>query len=61
MNEPHDVWLRGFAAALGALQRMHHRDSMVRDIMAGDGVTLADLERAGVAEFDLAPIRKAIS
>lgn len=53
-------WLCGYAAALANIDRQHDRPSMVRDAMVGDGLTVRMLKDAGVEEYDLAPIRKAM-
>ena len=53
-------WLQGFAAGIAAIDRMHDCPSFVVDAMHGDGVSVADLKRAGVEPFDLDVIRKAM-
>lgn len=58
-SEGHKAWLRGFAAALGAVQRFYDRGTIVAEVMKHDGVTLADLKAAGVEAFDLDPIKQA--
>jgi hypothetical protein len=55
----HRAWLRGVAAALGAVMRLHDQPSIVRRVMDGSGVTVADLTKAGVDAFDLDQIRRA--
>jgi hypothetical protein len=60
VDDDHAAWLRGFAAAIGAVQRQHDRPTIVRDVLTGNGVTLDDLRSAEVEEFDLDPIQKAL-
>lgn len=48
---------QGFACALASLARGLGPPSMAIDIMNTNGITLADLEKAGVEEFDLKPLR----
>jgi hypothetical protein len=56
----HAEWLRGYAAALGNVDRQHDQPGHVRDALVGDGLTVEDFEAAGVEEYDLAQIRKAM-
>ena len=60
MTEEEKAWTCGFAAALGGLLFLFDQPSMARDIMASDAVRFADLRRAGVAEYDLKKLLKAI-
>jgi hypothetical protein len=46
-------FLRGFGIAIGALARDHGEPTMAADIARSNGITLADLRRAGVEAFDL--------
>lgn len=52
-------WLRGYAAALAAIQRSFGQSSMVVSILVGDGVTVEELREARVGAFDLKPILRA--
>lgn len=53
-------WLLGFAAALASVKRDHDQDGCVRDAMAGNGITLLQLVKAGVERFDAEAILRAI-
>jgi len=55
-----DEWLCGYAAALAAVQRLYHESSLVKNVMICDGITVAHLRTAGVEEFDLIQIVKAV-
>ena len=57
MSENDKSFYRGFAVAIGSLAREHGSPSMAVDIMESNGVTLRQLEEAGVEPFDLKPIR----
>jgi hypothetical protein len=59
-NENTD-FLRGFAIALADLNRLHDQPTMVRDVIDGAGLTLADFKRAGVEPYDLKELRKAFA
>jgi hypothetical protein len=52
---------QGFAVACATLVRSYDEPSMAKYIMTSNGITLRDLKGAGVEEFDLAPLRKAMS
>jgi hypothetical protein len=52
-----DEWLCGYAAALAAVVRLHHLPSTVADVLTADGITLEDLEDAGVEDFDLRQLK----
>lgn len=54
-------WLRGYACALAAVKRMHNQDSIVRDVMLGDGVTLVEIVRSGAQAFDTEEILEALN
>jgi hypothetical protein len=54
-----DEWVRGFAAALGAVLRLYDQGTIVVNVMNADGITLRHLKHAGVEAFDLDPITKA--
>lgn len=58
MSEKNEFYC-GYAAAIGALIRLHDEKTMAIDVMNCDGVTVSDLEKAGVEDFDLKPIREA--
>lgn len=53
-----DEWLCGYAAVLGAMAR---HDASVRTAMVGDGITLAKLRAAGVEDFDMRDIERALA
>ncbi len=55
-----DEWTCGYAAALGALSRLYCQPSMVDGLIKADGLSLAKFKVAGVEEFDMAEIRKAV-
>jgi len=52
-------WLAGYARALSTIWRLHHDAQMIRHIMISGGVTLRNLELAGVDEQDLSIARRA--
>lgn len=58
-QEERNTWLRGYAAALAALIRLHDRGEIAKDIMLSDGLAVRDFEAAGVEGFDLKPIKEA--
>lgn len=53
------IYLRGYAAALADLIRMHGIESEARDAINGSGLTVEELKAAGVEDYDLDEIRKA--
>lgn len=55
-----DLFTCGYAAALAAVIRMYDQPTIVRNVMSGDGLTLKDFKKAGVEEFDLDILRKAL-
>jgi len=55
-----DEWLRGYAAALAAVQRLHHQSSIVVSVMLADGLSLAIFRKAGVEPFDMSQLEKAV-
>lgn len=55
-----DTWLCGYAAALAAVRRLYHEDTIVEQVLHADGLSLLVLKKAGVEAFDLDEIRKAI-
>lgn len=55
----HKSWLRGYAAALAAMQRLCNESSTVCSLMVADGLTLRDFRRAGVEDFDMTELRHA--
>lgn len=57
MADTRDFYL-GFGMAIGALARDHDQPGMAVDIMRSNGVSLKELEDAGVEAFDLEPIAK---
>lgn len=52
-------FLRGYAAAIGALVRLHNKPSLALDIVRNDGLKLSDFKTAGVEDFDLRQLRRA--
>jgi hypothetical protein len=60
MSARNDEWLCGYAAALGAVRRLYLNDVIVEQVLAGDGLTMADLIKAGAEAFDTDEIRKAL-
>ena len=55
-----DEWLQGYAAALSTVYRVTGINTAVEQALICDGLTLADLERAGADEFDLDGVRRAL-
>lgn len=53
-------WTRGYATALATCYRNHHEKDTVRHAMIGDGITIEELERAGVESYDLDVIKEAL-
>lgn len=58
--EPDDLWMQGFAAALGTVQRCHRHDTVVRDALISNGLSLRQLIERGVGEYDAETILGAI-
>ncbi len=56
-----DEWMRGYAAALGAVRRLFREDKIVEQVLIGDGLTLAQLVEAGAESFDTEAIAKALT
>lgn len=54
-----DEWLCGYAAALGAVQRLFHENKIVVEVLKCDGLTIADLRNAGAEAFDMTAIEAA--
>lgn len=54
-----DAWLRGFAAALASINRMHDRPSFIADALIEQGLTGFRLQFAGAEQGDLRELRKA--
>ena len=59
VQEP-PAWFQGFAAAIASLVREHEQPALAREIIQDNGLTLGEFISAGVAPFDLAPVREAI-
>ena len=55
-----DEWLCGYAAALAAVQRLYDETTLVKEVMRCDGLTVEHLRAAGVEEFDLKQILRAV-
>jgi hypothetical protein len=55
-----DEWLCGYAAALAAVQRLYDGSTLVAEVMKCDGLTIDHLRAAGVEEFDLKQILRAV-
>lgn len=55
-----DKMIQGFGCAVGFVIRDHGLDSVGVDAMKNCGIDYFDLVKAGVEEFDLAPIRRAL-
>ncbi len=55
-----DEWLCGYAAALANVDRQHDQPQLVYSCMVGDGISVQMLVDAGVEEYDLDPIKKAM-
>jgi hypothetical protein len=51
----------GFACAVADIIRLHDEPTIAIDVMTSNGVDLAMLKTARVAEYDLGPIKKAWS
>lgn len=49
---------QGFGMAVAAVAREHGMPSVAVDIMNCNGVSLMELEDAGLEEFDLKPLRE---
>ena len=56
-TSPPDEFLNGFAIALATVQRMHDDPTAVKDAIEGNGLTIADLRKAGVDPYDLNVLR----
>jgi hypothetical protein len=56
-----DEWLCGYAAALSCIVRQHDEPGLVVSALVGDGITVTQLEAAGVESFDLDVIKKAVA
>jgi len=54
------AWFQGFAAAIASLVREHEQPALAREIIQDNGLTLGEFIDAGVAPFDLTPVRDAI-
>ncbi len=54
-----DDFLCGYAAALGAVQRLFDEGKIVSEVLKCDGLTLAHLRAARVEAFDMRALRKA--
>lgn len=62
MPRPHErKFTQGFAAAIASPAREHGMPLVAADITRCNGLTYEDFERAGVEEFDLAPLREEMS
>lgn len=55
------LFLRGFAVALADVMRLHGEEVIVRDVLNEAGVTVDQLKRAGVEDYDLREIRTAMA
>jgi len=49
---------QGIAVALAEAQRQHDEPQIVVDVLNGFGISIGDLEAAGVEEYDMAVIRQ---
>lgn len=54
-------FLRGFGVAMADLMRLHQSEVEARDVITGAGFEIADFIAAGLDEYDLAEIRKAMT
>jgi hypothetical protein len=57
MRNSNKAFYHGFAIAVASVARDHGLPSVAVDIMRCNGVSLQDLQDAGVEQFDLKPIR----
>jgi hypothetical protein len=48
-----DMWMVGFATALAAVVQKYDQGSIAVGLMKSHGVTLQDLEDAGIASYDM--------
>jgi len=51
-------FMRGYAVVIAHLIRVYDLPSMAKDIMDSDGITIADLKKAKIDDFDLLEIMK---
>ncbi len=55
-----DPWLCGYACALANVNRRFDRPTLIESTLQSDGITLAQLEAAGVEDYDLDELRKCV-
>lgn len=60
LTEQERQWRQGFGFALAAVNRMHDRPVIVNDVMLHTDMTVAKLKAAGLDDYDLKEIRKAM-
>lgn len=60
MSDADKHWTRGYAAALATTYRNHHERDTVKHAMTGDGITVDEMVRAGVEDYDLDVIKEAL-
>lgn len=56
-----EQFMAGLACGLAEIHRMHGEATMVCDVLRGFGVTLADLRRANVEDYDIVVIRACLA
>lgn len=56
-----DEWLCGYACALANVMRNTNEKQIVKMTLLGDGLGIEDLRRAGVEEYDLDVIVRAVA
>lgn len=49
-------FVQGFAMAIGSLCRDHDEPTLAQSIMMANGITIDDMRKADVEDFDLQPI-----
>jgi hypothetical protein len=54
-----DEWLCGYAAALSCVVRGWGETGLAKEMMAADGLTFDDFNKAGVEEYDLEALKRA--
>jgi hypothetical protein len=53
-------WLRGFGTALSEMQNRFDQASLVHEVMKSAGVRLSTLKKAGLSEYDLGVLTRAV-
>ena len=59
--KPRDEWACGYAVALAEVNRISDNPTLVAEVLRSAGLTIAELARMGLDDFDLDELRKCVA